>query len=66
MPAFQVVLRRPNVPDSVCIKNRVDAQVGDVVLVNGQPWVIVEMEPPLELRGLERIVCVPRKVRRLH
>ena len=66
MRAFQVVLRRPNVPDSMCIKKRTDAQIGDVVLIDGRPWVIVEKQPPLELEGLERVICVPRKVRRLH
>jgi len=66
VPAFEVVLRRPNVPDSVCVKKRVDVHVGDVVIIDGRPWVVVEKEPPLELPGRERVICVPRRVRRLH
>jgi hypothetical protein len=64
--AFQVVLRRPNAPDSVSVKKRADVQIGDVVTIDGRPWLVVEKEPPLELPGPERIICVPRRVRRLH
>jgi hypothetical protein len=45
---------------------RIDAEVGDVLIIAGQPWVIVEIEAPCESPGLERIICVPRKVRTLH
>jgi hypothetical protein len=66
VPAFEVILRRQNRPDRVRYRNRTDAQVGDVVQIDGGAWVIVAKEPPFELRRIERIICVPRTVRRLH
>jgi hypothetical protein len=46
--------------------NRPDAQIGDVVEFDGRPWVIIEKEPPFELRRIERVICVPRTVHNLH
>jgi hypothetical protein len=66
VPTFEVVLRRPNVPDALRIKRHADAQVGDVVRIDGRPWIVVDKEPPLSPAGRERIICVPRKVQRLH
>jgi len=63
MPAFEVVLRRPNVPDEIRYRNGADAEIGDVVKIDGRPWVIIEKQPPLDLRRIERIICVPRRVR---
>ena len=63
MPAFEVVLRRPNVPDRVCYRNRGDAEIGDVVTFTGSPWIVIAKDPPFELRRIERIICVPRLVR---
>lgn len=64
MAAFELVLRRPNRPDRVCYRIHNDAEVGDVVEVDGVPWVIVEKQPPFERRRIERIICVPRSMRR--
>jgi hypothetical protein len=61
--AFELVLRRPNRPDRVCYRNHDGAEVGDIVRVDGRPWVVVEKQPPYGLRRIERIVCVPRQVR---
>ena len=66
MPAFEMILQRPNVPDKILYRSGTDAQIGDVVLIDGRPWVIIEKEPPFELRRIERIVCVPRKVHTFH
>lgn len=66
VPAFEVVLRRPNQPDRVRFQNGPDAEIGDVVQIDGRPWVIIEKEPPVELRRIERIICVPRRVRTMH
>jgi hypothetical protein len=63
LDAFELVLRRPNVPDRICYRNRHDAEVGDVVSVEGRPWVVIEKHPPFERRRIERIICVPRRVR---
>jgi hypothetical protein len=66
VPAFEVVLRRPNRPDRIRYRNRPDVQIGDVVEFDGRPWLIVEKEPPFELRRIERIICVPRRVQTMH
>lgn len=66
MPAFEIVLRRQNQPDRIRFKNVENVEVGDVVKIDGRPWVIIEKEPPFELRRIERIICVPRKVRAMH
>jgi hypothetical protein len=63
LAAFEVVLRRPHRPDKVCFRNHDDAQVGDVVEIDGRPWLVVEKHPPFARRRIERIVCVPRTVR---
>jgi hypothetical protein len=60
--AFELVLRRPNRPDRICRRKR-GAEVGDVLFVDGRPWVVIEKETPSERRLLERLICVPRKVR---
>lgn len=65
VPAFEIILRRTNHPDRVRYCNRSDAQIGDVVEVDGRPWVVIEKEPPFKLRRIERIICVPRTVMRL-
>jgi hypothetical protein len=59
MRTFEIVLRRPNATDRVRYDNRVDAEIGDVVMVDGRPWVIIEKDPPFELRRIDRIICVP-------
>ena len=64
MPAFEVILRRPNVRDRICYRNGSDAEIGDVVTITGRPWVVIAKEPPFEQRRIERIICVPRRVRR--
>jgi hypothetical protein len=66
VPAFEVILRRPNRPDRVRYRNEADAEIGDVVDIDGRLWVIIAKEPPFELRRIERIICVPRAVRTLH
>ena len=66
MPAYEVVLRRPNRKDRIHYNNREDAEIGDVLEMDGKPWVIIRKEPPFELRRIERIICVPRRVRHPH
>jgi hypothetical protein len=61
--AFEVVLRRHDRPDRICYRNRADAEIGDVLRVDGRPWVVTEKQPPFELRRIDRIICVPRRVR---
>jgi hypothetical protein len=60
--AFEVILRRPNGTNRVRYCNRAHAEVGDVMMIDDWPWVIVEKEAPYELRRIERIICVPQKL----
>jgi hypothetical protein len=64
MPAFEVILRQSNAPDRIRYGNRAEAEIGDVMEIDGRPWMIVEKQPPLELRRIERIICVARAVPR--
>ena len=66
VPAYEVVLRRPHRKDRIRYNNRSDAEIGDVLEIDGRPWVIIDKEPPFELRRIERILCVPRRVSNLH
>ena len=66
MPSFEVILRRSNRKDRIRYWNRADAQIGDILDFDGIPWVIVAREPPFELRRIERLICVPRRVRTMH
>ena len=61
-----MILRRPDGTNKVRYCNRADAEIGDVVMIEGRAWVIIAKEPPFELRRIERIICVPRKVRTMH
>ena len=63
MAAYEFVLQRPHRPDKICYRNRDDAEVGDVVVVDDEPWIVVEKQPPFELRRIERVICVPRRIR---
>ena len=62
MAAYEFVLQRPHRPDKICYRNHDDAEVGDVVVVDDEPWIVVEKHPPFKLRRIERIICVPREV----
>jgi hypothetical protein len=64
--AYELILRRRNTPDRVRYCNRADAQIGDVVVVDDHPWLIIAKEPPFAMRRIERLICVPRKVRTRH
>jgi hypothetical protein len=63
LAAFELVLRRQDRPDRIHYRNHDSAEVGDVVDVDGRPWIVVEKQPPFEQRRIERLVCVPRTVR---
>jgi hypothetical protein len=66
VPAFEIILRRPQIPDKILYRNRTETSVGDVIQIDDTQWLVVLKEPPFEQRRIERIVCVPRKVRHLH
>jgi hypothetical protein len=62
LAAFEFVLRRSHRPDKIRYGNHDGAEVGDVVVFDGRPWVVVEKQPPFQRRRIERIICVPRQV----
>ena len=63
VPAFEIILRRPQVPDKILYRTRAETAVGDLVKIKGRHWLVVLKEPPFEQRRIERLVLVPRKVR---
>jgi len=66
VPAYELVLRRPNHKDRVRYDHTPETLVGDVVYFDGIPWIVVSKEPPIGLRRIERVICVPRTVRNFH
>ena len=57
MPVYEIVLREPSVPHKVSFRNRPVTLLGDRVIIDDQHWIVVEKEPPFELRRIERLIC---------
>ena len=38
------------------------AEIGDVLTIEGNPWLVIAKEPPFEQRRIERLVCTPGQV----
>ena len=59
MPVYEIVLRGPSVPHKVSFRNRPVTVLGDRVIIEDRHWIVVEKEPPFELRKIERLICEP-------
>lgn len=59
MPVYEIVLREPSLPQKVSFKNRAITMLGDLVSIDDKDWIVVEKEPPFELRKIERLICEP-------
>jgi len=64
MPVYEIVMQPPNGKQRVRFTAS-DAltEIGDVLTLDGTPWVVIAKEPPFEKRRIERLVCTPRQVR---
>jgi hypothetical protein len=62
MPVYEIVLHEPGLPQKVSFSDRAATEIGDVVMVDGRRWIVVEKDPPFELRRIERLICQPVSV----
>jgi hypothetical protein len=60
MPVYEVVLQRPNGRHRVRHGERVPTEIGDVLTIDGNRWIVIAKEPPFEQRRIERLVCAPQ------
>ena len=57
MPVYEIVLREPGAPHRISFSTLVVTGLGDLLLVEGEQWIVIEKEPPFELRKIERRIC---------
>jgi hypothetical protein len=62
MPVYEVVMQRPSGRQRVRHGEHVPAEIGDVLTIDGNPWLVIAKEPPFEQRRIERLVCTQRQV----
>lgn len=60
MPVYEIVLREPSVPQRISFSSLALTELGDLVLADDKEWIVVEKQPPFELRKIERLICQPR------
>lgn len=62
MPVYEIILQRPSGMQRIRYGEHGSAEIGDVLTIDGRPWLVVSKEPPFEQRRIERLTCTPRKV----
>jgi hypothetical protein len=62
MPVYEIVLQHPSGKQRVRHGEQAMTEIGDVLTVDGAPWVVISKEPPFEQRRIERLFCTPRTV----
>jgi hypothetical protein len=62
MPVYEIVMQRPSGGQRVRHGEHVLAEIGDVLTIDGDPWLVIAKEPPFGQRRIERLVCTPRQV----
>jgi hypothetical protein len=62
MPVYEIVMQRPS--GSQCVRHgeHLLAEIGDLLTIEGNPWLVIAKEPPFEQRRIERLVCTPGQV----
>lgn len=63
MPVYEIVMQHPNGRQRVRHGEHVPAEIGDVLIFDDTPWLVIAKEPPFEQRRIERLVCAAREVR---
>ena len=61
MPVYEIVMQRPSGSQRVRYGEHGSAEIGDVLTIDGDPWLVIAKEPPFEQRRIERLLCTPRK-----
>jgi len=62
MPVYEIVLQHLSGRQRVRHGGHAPAEIGDVLTIDGNPWLVIAKEPPFEQRRIERLVCTPREV----
>jgi hypothetical protein len=62
MPVYEIVMQRPSGSQRVRHGEHGPAEIGDVLTIDGNPWLVIAKEPPFEQRRIERLTCTPRQV----
>jgi len=64
MPVYEIVMQPANGKQRVRFRPcHALTEIGDVLTLDGAPWVVIAKEPPFEKRRIKRLVCTPRQVR---
>ncbi len=59
MPVYEIVLQPSNGARRVRHGEHAPAEIGDVLTIDGNRWLVIGKEPPFEQRRIERLVCAP-------
>jgi hypothetical protein len=62
MPVYEIVMQHPTGRQRGRHGEHVSAEIGDVLTLDGNSWIVIAKEPPFEQRRIERLVCAPRTV----
>lgn len=62
MPVYEIIMQRPSGGQRIRYGEHGPAETGDVLTIDGSPWLVIAKEPPFEQRRIERLVCTPREV----
>jgi hypothetical protein len=60
MPVYEIVMERPSGVQRVRHGEHGPTEIGDVLTIEGNPWLVIGKEPPFEQRRIERLLCTPR------
>jgi hypothetical protein len=63
MPVYEILMQPASGSHRVRYGEHLPAEIGDVLTIDGNPWIVIAKEPPFEQRRIERLVCTPRTVR---
>jgi hypothetical protein len=62
MPVYEIVMQHPSGSQRVRHCEHGPTEIGDVLTIEGNPWLVITKEPPFEQRRIERLLCTPRNV----
>jgi len=57
MPVYEIVMQRPSGMQRIRYGEHGPAEIGDVLTIDGSPWLVIGKEPPFEQRRIERLLC---------
>jgi hypothetical protein len=63
MPVYEIIMQPHSGRQCVRYGEHAPTEIGDVLTIDGNHWLVIAKEPPFEQRRIERLVCRPREVR---